>query len=229
MAAEAITPDAESKARRGFLLALGAYLLWGLLPFYMKAVAHLPLAEVIAHRIVWSVPIAAAVLVWAGRTADFKVAIRSPRTIAMAGLTAALISVNWGIYVWAIAVDRTVETALGYYINPLVNVVVGALLLGERLDRLQIAAVVLAAVAVAVLTIDGGKLPWVSLALAFSFAAYGFFRKTLPIGPSQGFLLEVLLLSVPALGYIVFLITTGQDISSPAMAPTPRCSSAAGR
>ncbi|MGX7872165.1 EamA family transporter RarD [Mesorhizobium sp. ORM6] len=211
MATEAITLDAESKARRGFLLALGAYLLWGLLPFYMKAVAHLPLAEVIAHRIVWSVPIAAAVLVWAGRTADFKVAIRAPRTIAMAALTAALISVNWGIYVWAIAVDRTVETALGYYINPLVSVVVGALLLGERLDRLQIAAVVLAAVAVAVLTIEGGKLPWVSLALAFSFAAYGFFRKTLPIGPSQGFLLEVLLLSVPALGYIIYLIATGQD------------------
>ncbi|MBZ9808656.1 EamA family transporter RarD [Mesorhizobium sp. BR1-1-9] len=211
MAAEAITQDAVSKARRGFLLALGAYLLWGLLPFYMKAVAHLPLAEVIAHRIVWSVPIAAAVLVWAGRTADFKAAIRSPRTIAMAALTAALISVNWGVYVWAIAVDRTVETALGYYINPLVSVVVGALLLGERLDRLQIAAVVLAAIAVAVLTIEAGKLPWVSLALAFSFAAYGFFRKTLPIGPSQGFLLEVLLLSVPALGYIAWLIATGQD------------------
>jgi chloramphenicol-sensitive protein RarD len=211
MATEAIALDADSKARRGFLLALGAYLLWGLLPFYMKAVAHLPLAEVIAHRIVWSVPIAAAVLVWAGRTADFKAALRSPRTIAMAALTAALISVNWGIYVWAIAVDRTVETALGYYINPLVSVVVGALLLGERLDRLQIAAAVLAAVAVAVLTIEGGKLPWVSLALAFSFAAYGFFRKTLPIGPSQGFLLEVLLLSVPALGYIAYLIATGQD------------------
>jgi chloramphenicol-sensitive protein RarD len=211
MATEAIALDADSKARRGFLLALGAYLLWGLLPFYMKAVAHLPLAEVIAHRIVWSVPIAAAVLVWAGRTADFKAAIRSPRTITMAALTAALISVNWGIYVWAIAVDRTVETALGYYINPLVSVVVGALLLGERLDKLQIAAVVLATVAVAVLTIEGGKLPWVSLALAFSFAAYGFFRKTLPIGPSQGFLLEVLLLSVPALFYIVYLIATGQD------------------
>jgi chloramphenicol-sensitive protein RarD len=211
MATEAITLDADSKARRGFLLALGAYLLWGLLPFYMKAVAHLPLAEVIAHRIVWSVPIAAAVLVWAGRMADFKAALRSPRTIAMAALTAALISVNWGIYVWAIAVDRTVETALGYYINPLVNVVVGALLLGERLDRLQIAAVVLAAVAVTVLTVEGGKLPWVSLALAFSFAAYAFFRKTLPIGPSQGFLLEVLLLSVPALGYIVYLIATEQD------------------
>ncbi|ESZ05523.1 MULTISPECIES: EamA family transporter RarD [unclassified Mesorhizobium] len=211
MASDTIQPDADSKARSGFLLALGAYLLWGLLPFYMKAVAHLPLIEVIAHRIVWSVPIAAAVLVWAGRTADFKAAIRSPRSIAMAALTATLISVNWAIYVWAISVDRTVETALGYYINPLVSIVVGAALLGEKLDRLQIAAVALAAIAVAVLTVDAGKLPWVSLALAFSFAAYGFFRKTLPIGPSQGFLLEVLLLSVPALAYIVFLLVNGQD------------------
>ena len=133
MVTEAIYLEADAKARRGFLLALAAYLLWGLLPFYMKAVAHLPLAEVIAHRIVWSVPIAAAVLVWAGRTADFKAALRSRRTISMAVLTAALISINWGIYVWAISVDRTVETALGYYINPLVVVVVGALLLGERL------------------------------------------------------------------------------------------------
>ncbi|MER8663455.1 EamA family transporter RarD [Mesorhizobium sp. M1148] len=211
MASDTIQPDADSKARSGFLLALGAYLLWGLLPFYMKAVAHLPLIEVIAHRIVWSVPIAAAVLVWAGRTADFKAAIRSPRSIAMAALTATLISVNWAIYVWAISVDRTVETALGYYINPLVSIVVGAALLGEKLDRLQIAAVALAAIAVAALTVDAGKLPWVSLALAFSFAACGFFRKTLPIGPSQGFLLEVLLLSVPALAYIVFLVVNGQD------------------
>ena len=211
MASETTQPDHEAKARRGFLLALGAYFLWGLLPFYMKAVAHLPLAEVIANRILWSVPIAAGVLVWAGRTADFKTAFRSRRSLGMAALTATLISVNWGIYVWAISVDRTVETALGYYINPLVSVVVGALLLGERLDRLQIAAVALATIAVAVLTIDAGKLPWVSLALAFSFAAYGFFRKTLPIGPSQGFLLEVLLLSAPALCYIVYLIATGQD------------------
>jgi chloramphenicol-sensitive protein RarD len=201
----------DARGRRGFLLALGAYFLWGLLPFYMKAVAHLPLAEVIANRVVWSVPIAAAVLIWAGRTADFKAAIRSPKSLAMAALTAVLISINWGIYVWAIAVDRTVETALGYYINPLVSVVVGAVLLGERLDRLQIAAVALAAIAVAVLTVEAGKLPWVSLALAFSFAAYGFFRKTLPIGPSQGFLLEVLLLSVPALCYLAYLIATGQD------------------
>lgn len=201
---------ADGGARRGFTLALFAYLLWGLLPFYMKAVQHLPLMEVIAHRIIWSVPIAAAVLVWMKRTADFKVALRSPRMLVMAALTAVLITVNWSIYVWAIAVDRTVETALGYYINPLVNVVVGALLLSEKLDRLQIVAVSLAAVAVTILTIEQGILPWVSLALAFSFAAYGFFRKTLPIGPSQGFLLEVLILSIPALAYIVWLQATGQ-------------------
>jgi len=202
--------DADLRARRGFTLALLAYLLWGVLPFYMKAVQHLPLLEIIAHRIIWSVPIAGAVLVWMGRTADFKVALRKPRMLAMAALTAMLITVNWSIYVWAIAVDRTVETALGYYINPLVNVVVGAALLGERLGRLQIVAVVLAAVAVAILTIEQGILPWVSLALAFSFAAYGFFRKTLPIGPSQGFLLEVLILSIPALAYIIWLQASGQ-------------------
>ena len=210
MTAQPTTPTAQNETARGFVLALCAYLLWGMLPFYMKSVAHLPLLEVIAHRIVWSVPIAATVLIWLGRTADFKVALGSPRMLTMAALTAILISVNWGIYVWAIAVDRTVETALGYYINPLVNVVVGALLLGEKLDRLQIVAVLLAAVAVTVLTAEGGKLPWVSLGLAFSFAAYGFFRKTLPIGPSQGFLLEVLLLSVPALGYILWLTATGK-------------------
>jgi chloramphenicol-sensitive protein RarD len=211
MTAETLQANTDAAARRGFFLALAAYSLWGLLPFYMKAVAHLPLIEVVAHRIIWSVPIAACVLVWLGRTADFKTAIRTPRMLAMAALTAVIISVNWGIYVWAIAADRTVETALGYYINPLVNVVVGAVLLGERLSRAQVAAVALAALAVVILTVEGGKLPWVSLALAFSFAAYGYFRKTLPIGPSQGFLLEVCLLSVPALIYAGWLIATGTD------------------
>ncbi len=212
MATQALQPQLDDKAvRRGFALAFSAYFLWGLLPVYMKWVAHLPLMEVVAHRVLWSVPIAAAVLVWLGRTADFKAALRRPRTLAMAVLTAALITLNWSIYVWAIAVDRTVETALGYYINPLVNVVMGALLLGERLGRSQVAAVALAALAVAILTWEGGKLPWVSLSLALSFACYGFLRKTLPIGPSQGFLLEVIILAVPAGLYVLWLVAGGQD------------------
>ncbi|MBX3595958.1 MAG: EamA family transporter RarD [Rhizobiaceae bacterium] len=203
--------NSDGEARRGFLLALSAYLMWGLLPFFMKAVQHLPLIEIIAHRILWSVPIAGAVLVLTGRTNDFKTAVRTPRMLGMAALTAVLISINWSVYVWAIAADRTVETALGYYINPLVNVTVGALFLGERLGRMQIVAVVFATVAVTILTVEQGVLPWVSLALAFSFAAYGFFRKTLPIGPSQGFFLEVLILSVPSLAYVIYLQSIGQN------------------
>lgn len=202
--------DAERQAQRGFLFALSAYLMWGLLPFYMKAVAHVPAVEVLVHRVLWSLPVAATVLIALGRTADLKVALRSPRSLAMATLTAAIISVNWGTYIWAIAAGRTVEAALGYYINPLVTVLLGATLLGERLDRMQLVAVALAVVAVAVLTIESGGVPWVSLVLGFSFAAYGYFRKTLPIGPSQGFLLEVLILTVPALIYFVWLETTGQ-------------------
>lgn len=202
--------DAERQAQRGFLFALCAYLMWGLLPFYMKAVAHVPAVEVLVHRVLWSLPVAATVLIALGRTADLKVALRSPRSLAMATLTAAIISINWGTYIWAIAAGRTVESALGYYINPLVTVLLGATLLGERLDRMQLVAVALAVVAVAVLTIESGGVPWVSLVLGFSFAAYGYFRKTLPIGPSQGFLLEVLILTVPALIYFVWLETTGQ-------------------
>jgi chloramphenicol-sensitive protein RarD len=206
-----MTPDAlpEGGARRGFVYALVAYGLWGLLPLFLKAVSHLPALEVVAHRILWSVPIAGAVLVATGRTGDLKAALRSPRTVALASLTAGLITVNWGIYVWAIAVERTVETSLGYYINPLMSVVMGAVLLGERLSRAQVAALGLATCAVVLMTVEAGVLPWVSLVLAGSFAIYGFLRKTLPIGPSQGFFLEVLILSVPALAYAIWLQATG--------------------
>ena len=207
----ATTPQTPDKAAtRGFLFALSAYTLWGVLPLFLKMADHIPAVEVVAHRILWSVPIAAAVLLALGRTADIKAAFRSPRTLALAALTASLITINWGIYVWAIAVDRTVETALGYYINPLVSVAMGAALLSERLSRPQVVAIGLAVLAVMILTVDAGGLPWVSLALALSFALYGYLRKTLPIGPSQGFFLEVLILCVPALGYIVWLHIHGQ-------------------
>ena len=195
---------------RGFFFALSAYLLWGVLPLYLKLLVHIPVTEIMVHRILWSIPIAGAVLLYLGRTADIATAVRSRRTLAMASLTAVIITINWSVYAWAVVSDRALETALGYYINPLVNVVVGALLLGERFDRWQIGAVLLAALAVGIVTLDAGGLPWVSLVLAFSFAAYGFFRKTLPIGPSQGFFLEVLILGIPSLAWIVWLEATGQ-------------------
>jgi chloramphenicol-sensitive protein RarD len=201
---------ANRDATRGFFYALTAYLFWGVQPIFMKAVAHIPATEIVAHRIVWSVPVAGLILIALRRTADLKVAFRSPRTLLMATVTASLVTVNWGVYVWAIVAGRAVETALGYYINPLVNVVFGALLLGERLSKPQLAAIALAVVAVIIMTVDAGGLPWISLTLALSFAVYGYLRKTLPIGPSQGFFLEVLILSVPAGLYILWLQFQGE-------------------
>src|SRR5262245_3210791 len=213
MTVEASTSSAKSPsgnpAVRGFQFALAAYLLWGFLPFYMKAVAHIPSAEVVAHRIVWSVPVAALLLVWLGRTADVKLALRTPRTLAMGTLTASLITINWGVYVWAIGAGRALETALGYYINPLFSVFLGAVVLGEKLTRAQAIAIGLAVLAVGILTWESGGIPWVSVALALSWGFYALFKKTLPIGPAQGFLLELLILSIPALAYILWLQITG--------------------
>ncbi len=196
---------------RGLAFAVSSYLLWGFLPVYMKALAHIPPPEVIAHRVIWSVPIAAAVLVWLGRTADLKAALHSPRMLGMGCVTAALISVNWGIYVWAIGSGHALDAALGYYINPLFSVFLGAVLLGERLNRAQLAAIALAVAAVAVLTWDAGRLPIVALGLTVTWGVYAYFKKSLPLGPNQGFTLEVLILLPFALGWVGWLTWTGQS------------------
>lgn len=202
------TPNEDSL--RGFLFALTAYLLWGFLPIYMKALALVPPLEVIAHRIVWSVPVAGIVLILIGRTADLKAALRNPRMLVQAAATAALISVNWWIYVWAIGAGQALDAALGYYINPLFSVLLGAVLLHERLNRWQIVAVGLALAAVVFLTLAAGRLPVVALALTVSWGLYAYLRKTLPIGPNQGFFLEVAILFLPALAYILWLQARGE-------------------
>ena len=196
---------------RGFGFALSAYLLWGFLPLYMKAMAHISPAEIIAHRVIWSIPVAGAVLIWLGRTADIRTAIRTPRMLAMAACTAALISVNWGIYVWSIGSGHALDAALGYYINPLFSIFLGSVLLGERLSLAQKLAIGLAALAVAVLTVEAGKLPITALALTISWGFYAYLKKSLPIGPNQGFFLEVLILSPFALGFILWAAITGRS------------------
>jgi chloramphenicol-sensitive protein RarD len=195
----------------GFLYALTAYLLWGFLPLYMKALAHISPPEVIAHRVVWSIPVALAVLWWTGRTGDLKAALKSPRLLGMGAMTAALISVNWGIYVWAIGSGHALDAALGYYINPLFSIFLGTVLLGERMGRTQAAAIALAVVAVGILTWEAGRLPVVALGLTVTWGFYAYLKRRLPIGPNQGFTLEVLILLIPALGYMGWLSAQGQS------------------
>jgi chloramphenicol-sensitive protein RarD len=203
-------PDAQGgDSLSGFFYALTAYLLWGFLPLYMKALAHIPPVEVIAHRVVWSVPVALAVLLWLGRTGDLKAAFQSPRMLGMGAMTAALISVNWGIYVWAIGSGHALDAALGYYINPLFSIFLGAVLLRERIGRWQGVAIALAAVAVAILTWEAGRLPLVALGLTVTWGFYAFLKKWLPIGPNQGFALEVLILLPLALAYMAWLWGAG--------------------
>lgn len=193
----------------GLGFALGAYLVWGVLPLYMKMLSHISPAEVVAHRVIWSVPIAAVVLIALRRTGDLMTAIRTPRMLAMGCISAALVSINWGIYVWAIGAGHTVDAALGYYINPLFSVALGTLVLGERMTRMQGVAIALACVAVAVLIWQAGSVPWVAVGLILSWGLYALAKKQLPIGPNQGFMLEVLILLIPALGYVAWVQATG--------------------
>ncbi len=196
-------------APAGVALAMTAYVIWGALPLYMKALAHVPPVEVVAHRVLWSVPVAALALVALRRTADLRAALGAPRMLAMAAGTATLISVNWSIYVWSVAQGRALDAALAYYINPLFSVLLGAALLGERMSRMQTAAVALAAGAVVILTVDAGGPPLPALGMTLSWGAYAYLKKSLPVGPNQGFLLEVLLLSPLALGHVAWLGATG--------------------
>ncbi|RUS60427.1 EamA family transporter RarD [Pseudorhodobacter sp. E13] len=203
-----VTPKNEDSLG-GFLFALSAYLLWGFLPLYMKALAHVPPQEIIAHRVLWSLPVAAVVLIVQGRTADLRRALRTPSMLKMGLVTALLISVNWGFYVWAIAAGFALDAALGYYINPLFSIFIGAVLLKEGLTGLQKAAVALAALAVVVLTVEAGKLPVVAMALMLTWGFYAYFKKQLPIGPNQGFTLEVLIMTPFALAYVIYAQITG--------------------
>jgi chloramphenicol-sensitive protein RarD len=159
--------------------------------------------------VIWSVPVAGLILIWLGRTNDLRVAMGNPRMLAMGALTAALIVCNWGIYVWAVQHGFALDAALGYYINPLVSIGVGAIVLREPLNRLQVLAIALAALAVAVLTWEAGTLPVLALGMTLSWAAYAFAKKQLPIGPNQGFMLEVLILLPVAIGYVIWAQMTG--------------------
>lgn len=197
-------------ARSGAFFAIAAYGSWGLVPLYWKALGPVPSLELLAHRVVWSLVFVAAAVAILGKLGETREALRSWRVAARLLLTTALISANWGIFIWAVQSGRLLEASLGYYINPLANVALGVVALGERLRRTQVIAVGLALCGVVVMTAAAGVFPWVSLLLAGSFALYGLLRKTAPVDALTGLFIETGMLLPVAGGYVAWLEARGQ-------------------
>ena len=195
----------RSTERDGITAALAAYTLWGLVPIFFKQLAAVPALEIIAHRVVWSLLLVGALLLARQRLGAVWNAARDPRILARAALAAALVMSNWLIFVWAVNAGRILETSLGYFITPLVSIVLAVLVLGERLRPRQWVAVSLACIGVAFEAWRVGGLPWVSLALAATFGSYGLLRKQLPLDAASGLLLETACAAPFALAYLLWL------------------------
>ena len=202
----------------GLIMAFGAYLIWGFLPLYLRLVHWVPPYEFIGWRIIWTLPLCLAVLALRGQMRILLDALRRPRNVALLALSALLIAVNWTIYVIAIQSGHVFAASLGYYINPLVNVLAGTVLLGERLTRRQWLAVGLAALGVSLLAWDAREMLWISLTLAVSFSGYGLVRKLVAVESLPGLTIETLLLLIPA-ALTVWWFAQGPDGSAMTRGP----------
>jgi chloramphenicol-sensitive protein RarD len=202
-------PDTYPEYRRGVLLGATAYGLWGLFPLFWTLLSASGALETLAHRMVWSLAVMLLVLWWTGRFGSVRAVLASRRRLWLLAVAAVLISLNWGGYIWGVTNGRVVETALGYFTGPLVSVLMGVLLLGERLRVGQWLAVGLGAIAVGVLAVGYGQVPWVALLLAFSFSTYGLVKKLAGVPAAESVGIEAGFMLVPALAYIAFLEATG--------------------
>ena len=197
------------RTRRGVVYGLAAYGLWGAVPLFWPLVSRASAPELLAHRVIWSLVICVLLLLvvvpkgWWSR-------VGNRRSLLLLAAAAALVSVNWGTYIWAVNAGHVVETSLGYYINPILSIILGVVVLRERLAPLQWISVGLAALAVVVLTVDYGRLPWIALTLAVTFATYGFLKKQVNGGAVDTLTVESGLLTPVAIGYLIFLEATGE-------------------
>lgn len=191
--------------RRGVLCALGAYLIWGLAPAYFKQIQQVPATEILTHRIIWSVFFMAALLTVCGKWRQVALVFRQGKTLLMLGVTSVLVGGNWLLYIWSVNHHHMLEASLGYFINPLVNILLGMVFLGERFRKLQWLAVALACCGVLVQLWKFGSLPVIALGLALTFAFYGLLRKKLGIDPQIGMLIETLWL-LPAGAWYLFVL-----------------------
>ena len=189
----------------GVLYAGSAFLIWGLSPVYWKAMQSVPALEIVTHRVVWSFLFLAVLTLVQRRWGEFKDVLKTPRTLLILALTTLLVSCNWVLYIWAVNAGFMLQASLGYYINPLVNVLLGMVFLKERLRRPQALAVLLACAAVVYRTVSYGELPWIALTLGFTFGLYGLIRKVAPVSSLVGLTVETLLLTAPGMVYLTVL------------------------
>lgn len=199
-----------AEARRGLWVALAAFVVWGLMPLYWHLLKAVPSLQIVAHRVVWSALLVAAWLWWTQGRGWFAKVLAQPRLARLLALSGLCIGVNWGLYIWAVNAGHVVETSLGYFINPLLNVVIGTLFLRERLRPVQWVSVAIAGAGVLWLTFNYGSFPWIALTLALSFGVYGLIRKLAAVDPIVGLGVENAVLLLPALGYVAFAEATGQ-------------------
>jgi chloramphenicol-sensitive protein RarD len=195
---------------KGYLYGIGAYLIWGFLPIYWKLLDDIPPIETLSSRIVWSLVLIGLLLAIRRHWRWLRPALKDRRIMLTFLQSGLILAVNWGTYIWAVNANRVVETSLGYFINPLVSVLLGVWFLHERLRRGQWTAVIIATLGVIYLTFFYGSLPWIALTLAFTFAIYGYIRKTAALGALEGLTLETAWLFLPALAILIYLHQQGQ-------------------
>ncbi len=195
----------------GVVYALAAYVIWGLFPLYFKALEQVPSLQILAHRMAWSLLFVALLLAVLKRWSWMRLLREQTALLARFTLSAVLLSSNWGIYIWAVNSNHVVDASLGYYINPLVNVALGSVLLHERLRGLQWAALAIAAAGVTVMAIEVGHVPWISLSLALTFGGYALLRKTAPLGALEGLAVETAVLFPLAAAYLFWLSAQGMN------------------
>ncbi|EOA6597283.1 TPA: EamA family transporter RarD [Vibrio vulnificus] len=203
-----MTAEEQQKARQGVLLALGAYTMWGIAPIYFKSLAAVSPLEILSHRVVWSFFLLAALLHFGRHWRTVRDVLTSKSKMLYLVTTAILVGANWLIFIWAVNANHMLDASLGYYINPLINVLLGMLFLGERLRKLQWFAVTLAACGVLVQLVVFGSVPIVAIALAFSFGFYGLLRKKVSVDAQTGLFIETLVMLPTAAIYLLFIADT---------------------
>ncbi|UZP68833.1 EamA family transporter RarD [Desulfovibrio mangrovi] len=204
-----MNPESGKKVPSGMIAACGAFVMWGLLPLYWKMLGEVPATEILCHRILWSAVFVGGIVTITSRWAELAKALRSRRTLLTMTCSSVLIGINWWLYIWAVNSGHVLETSLGYYINPLVNIMLGFLFFRDRLRPLQLVAIALAAGGVIYQLVQFGKLPWVALSLAFSFSFYGLLRKIASVESIPGLMFETLVLTPIIVCYLLFLHMQG--------------------